>query len=326
MADAEQKSGAEKEPGQKKRKLSIGEKVFDVSVYGVVNYLGTLILTVPIAHALQYGVGKNTFDSIAGRLPSEGVGGKLSRALLMATTTMQGGNVMLLPVKWAESHKVGFVNKVNKAFGDKTDPSEIQEVPKQTWGSLIGGRILAWTTVFGSMFGADFVVGKQFAAYEQWFGRKTSQIMKKAPYEGLPKKMIHAHGALKGKIAEATLRGESTAKLEKGLAKLGKKIAQFETEPFHYGRIISIDIFATAAATALLFIGSRFFANHNAKKKQQGEHAAPTDVKLPEGMPTPSTVTNAPAKDDDRPRTTVTAGEVAAQRAMAGDAPGVTLA
>ena len=264
------------------RKLSAGEKLFDFIIYGPVNFFGTLIATVPIAWSLQHGFGKKGFDRVAEGLTKLGASKEASRSILLSTTTMMGGNLMLIPVKLAENVKVPIVRMLNRWMGDTTDPAAIEEAPKQTWMSLLQGRIVAWTTVFVSMFAADKFFHKQFESYNEWFGQKAAQWTKRP---------THINGA--------------------------------ETKTYGYGKLLALDIFATVAATTILYFGSRFFARSAEEKKQRAETTDVTSAPLADAAPRAENQVSTRSASSQKPRQTVDAATIA-HETQRGALPGLS--
>ncbi len=164
------------------RPKSKGEKIFDWTVYGLMNYAGTFLLTMPLAYFIKHGAGKNWYDKIDRGAEElglhKGFGGNIVKALQSTFITFWGGNVMLVPVRLAENFKVGIVTKLNEWLGDKTDPSQIQEAPKQTWGTLIGGRLVAFFMTFSMMFAADMMIGKYFQQLQELGGNLFKRFAK----------------------------------------------------------------------------------------------------------------------------------------------------
>ena len=218
--------------------ISTGEKIFDWAVYGGIAGLGTFFSTIPIAMWMKYGGGAKHYDGAQKWLNEHNIKGPISNALLSATITMQGGNLMILPVAVAEHYKVPIVQKLNTMVGDKTDPASIEKAPKTTPLGLAGSRILAWTMVFTGFMAAMFTFPLSFATFESEFGQRFCQLMRK-PTHTDPK-------------VEALPLAKKIAKAE--------KYAASETKTFRFGRIGALDIFATAAATSLLYAVSRVFA------------------------------------------------------------------
>lgn len=218
MAEATTQSTEEKKP-----KLSRGEKLFNWLVYGGIAGVATFIATIPAGYWAKYGGGAKFFKSFGKGLEKLGVSARSAEDAAMTTGLMQGGNLMILPVKWAEDNKVELIKKIDHVLGDKTDVDALEKEDKQSWGSIIKARLAAWAAVFSGFKLAGMTIGNEkFAAFEESFAK---HIVCK-PF------------------------GKAT------------HIAGEETKMFRIGKIAALDVFATAAASILLYAGSRFFAHH----------------------------------------------------------------
>ena len=148
----------------------------------------------------------------------------------MTTALMQGGNLMIPPVKWMENNKPRLVDGLNHTLGEQDGLEEVKQEPRQTWGSLIKSRFVAWAAVFTSLRGAswatDKVIGKgAFGKFEDGFSKYVVCKPLRRP--------THIEGK--------------------------------ETTLFRVGKIASIDLFATIGSAALLFVASRIFSRKNPK-------------------------------------------------------------
>jgi hypothetical protein len=222
-----------------KRKHTKGEKWFDRSVYGGINWAVNFLVTVPVAFELKYGRGAKYFEAAAHKLAKTGMSEHKIEQALLTTCAMQGGNILVLPIKWAENKKVQIVGKLNKWFGEPDVTEEIKKEPQQSWGSLIKSRLMAWGTIFLSIETVARTFGKD--AFEG-FQNKFSKHIVCDPL----------------KFDTHTMQKNAEGVLEK-----------VETKAFRYGKIAAVDIFATTAAAVIFYVASRFFA----KKKQHKQEA-----------------------------------------------------
>lgn len=234
-------STAAEPPAAPKRDRSIGEKAFDWFTYGGVAGVGTFIATIPLAFWMRYQGGAKHYDAARNWLKDRKIEGTVNDALLGTFITMWGGNAMMLPVAGLEKAKVPIVKAVNRLMNDPTDPTTIEEVPKQTIGSLIWGRIAAFSVVFVSFFSMESVFKNTFKTFNEEFGELTCKVLKK------PTHVPHA-------------------------TELGKMV---ESTPYRVGKIAALDVFATVAAATLLYISSHFLA----KKEHVKRQAAPVSDK-----------------------------------------------
>lgn len=218
---------------------SKGEKRFDQIVYGGIAGVGTLLATLPIAYSFKHGkLGGDSYRKAVNWVEKKLNGvlsTKNSRAFaeeaVMTTSLMMGGNVMLLPVAVAEHYKVPLVAKLNTAKGDPTPPETIALAPKQTLWSLIEGRILAWGAVFGTLFTASRLLPNTFQTFTNEVGTRTHE-------------------------------------LTQWLRQKPKLAAPQHSVSFKIGELAALDVFATAAAASLLYVGGHFFARKHEEKKE----------------------------------------------------------
>lgn len=207
-------------PQSAKHTKSKAELIFDWVTYGGIGGLGTFGATIPIAYWAKYGGGAKTFESAVQGLKKMGMSTHTAEQFMITNATMQGGNAMVLPIKWAEDNKVEIVKKIADMIGEKIDVNALECENKQTWGSIIKARIAAWTAVFTGFQIAGRTLGaEKFTAFEDKFAAKVCQTFGKETHHlGVPSKT------------------------------------------FNYGKIVALDLFATAAATTLLYVASRMFA------------------------------------------------------------------
>jgi len=263
-----------------KKHSSKGDRLFDGLVDVVFNYVGTFAATLGIAHWLQHGGGKGMVDrgtkrleNWLGRVKLGGYAGQVMTTSIL----MPGGSVMLIPLHYLEKHRKPIVAWFNRQLGDTTDPAQLIEPPQQSWGSLIKGRLVAWAVVFSSLVGVTSLLGKD----------KVKELE-----NGFAKNVV------------CKIFDKPTHQLADGFAVLngGKPV---ETKTFQYGIIAAVDIFATAASTALLFVSSRFFAKKR-DEKQQRRAASSTEAPRTINRYTEDTATHMDvANDRHAPETTI---------------------
>jgi hypothetical protein len=270
---AEKPAEATTEP---KKHLSKGDTLFDRLVYTGLNNILTFVLSLGIAYGLKHGFKKtgagnpasNAWFEKASKTLGEGLDkistglGKNAPRIMMTSALGVGGTLMIAPIKFLEDRRTQLVDRLNKMVGDTTDPAQLKEAPKQTWGSLILGRVAAWSVVFASLTGAEKLLGAdRFTRFSDSFAEHV--VAKPLG------KSIKIHGK--------------------------------ETAQFRLGNIAAIDLFATIAATLVLEISSKFFAGRREEKvltKERAKQAA-TDRRSPDATPrtapTGDTVSAAPS-------------------------------
>lgn len=208
---------------------SKGEKLFNRFVYGGLAGVGTFFVTLFAAYELVHGRGRNFYNSSVKGL-SKYIGEKAANIAVQTTVLMQGGNLMVLPVLWLENRKVKIVSGLNVMLGDKTPPEAVEQSPKQTATSLAEGRALAWGAVFVPLLTAYLTFEKTYTTFVDEFAQKVYRVAEKFNWNkpGIP---------------------------------------MANSKAYRFGTLGAIDVFATAAAATLLYIGGHFFA-----RKQEERH------------------------------------------------------
>jgi len=224
---------------------SKGEKLFDRAVYGGLAGAVTFAITVPVTYLLKYHWKvKPHFDAAVDGLHRgmtkvfPAMGRKTADTALTTLALMQGGNLMLLPIAWAEKHKAKIVSGLNVMLGDKTPPEQIEQAPQQTMWSLVQSRLMAFGAVFATLKGAEAVIPKTLNTLEDEVGTQMCKLLEKPV-------------ARMGPVIE-------NGKLTTGMV---------PTKTYAFGKIGALDVFATAAAATLLYVGGHFFARKQAEKK-----------------------------------------------------------
>jgi hypothetical protein len=153
----------------KPRKKTWGEKVFNFGTYGGVALLGNEATSLIITRQAEDGIFKthftkfqNWFKKFEGKpMVSDYIGkGQIANMFV----ALVGGMLMVPFVKYLEDNKGSIVRTLDRNhYGTKADThpqlveahKEMDQAPKQTWGSLWKGRAV---TVFGSI-GVDYFLG-----------------------------------------------------------------------------------------------------------------------------------------------------------------------
>jgi hypothetical protein len=212
---------AEAEAPKPCRKRTFGEAVFDWGAYSLTG-VATLIAGVIPGYSARYGKGAEILEPIAENLAKKGMSHGVAKDLIMTSALCIGGFATLPLIKGLENKKEDIVNAINEKTGCSSEKYTQEKGPKITWKSLLKARLAAWTAVFVSFRGIGALIGdEKFAQFEESFAKNVVCKPLNRP--------THINGQ--------------------------------ETKLFRYGRITSLDVFATIAATALLYTGSRFFAD-----------------------------------------------------------------
>lgn len=246
------------EAQEKARKTgaSIGEKLFDLGTYAGVAGVGTFALTIPVAYWAKYGKGAPYFKSASDYLVKKGFSKRIADEMTMTSALMQGGNLTIIPVKLIENYKPQIVDSLNHRFGDESGAASVDKEPAQTWGSLLKSRVVAWLSVFTGFRLAGMAIGdKNMDKFENRFAKGVCDVLGKPTHIEVP----HATP--------------------------GHPATKVESTHYRYGKIAALDVFATIAATSILYVGSRFFAKRN--KQWELEHT-PKPEPVPQASPAPA--------------------------------------
>jgi len=235
-----------------------GDKLFDRWIYAGLNGVGTFILTIPLAYWGDHGKGQKAFKNAAEKLETWGMNPKNAETVVRTSTLGIGGTVMVLPVWVAEHFRKPIVGWFNQNFGsDKDKTAEVENTAPQTVASLLKGRVVAWLAVFSGfkLFGYGAKAAGHPEAlqnFETKFGEGAMKLL------GKP---THDFAALEKETASIVAAGENVAE------KLAKATAKHETKAFRFAKIGALDVFATTAATSILYVTSRIFAKRRAEHR-----------------------------------------------------------
>jgi len=260
---------------------SPGEVLFDRSVYTGIGFGANEILSLIIAVEGRHYGGKKLYDGatkkfatsinkvnkLVGRKP---VVHNEAGDILEVGTLLIGGTLLVVPMKWLEDRKASIVQKLNhgldKLHGNKLDDEALKirdkEVaediacePKQTWGSLITGRVLA---VLSNMVILKNTVLR--GDKTNWAKDKTLEVTT-VTTETLNNK-LHS-----GK--ENTLLGKWSKSGRQVLADTHNKVenSKHHTRFTRYTEVAGIETFYTLASSIVLEIASKFIASKKPKVK-----------------------------------------------------------
>lgn len=149
--------------GSSNRKRSGGEKLFDLTTYGGLALVGNeVVSTYIVKQAEKPNAFGRFFESASNLTKKIGPAGKMpytqSGRFNYINFAIIGGFTMVPFIKFLEDHKgklVRFADRIIHGRQADTDPDmvraheEMDNAPRQTWGSLMKGRVLtvlaAWT-------------------------------------------------------------------------------------------------------------------------------------------------------------------------------------
>lgn len=236
------------------RKKTGGEVVFDRTVYTGIGFFLNEGLSLYLADEFRAGWGKPGFEWLADKasrfFKDATKNNKFYTARqsaynsLTTLALLTGGTLFVAPMKLLEDHKDHWVRQANHLL-DKLNAkhlseeqrqkrdAEVSEViacePKQSWGTLVFGRLLAVATTLS--FGT-FVMGPH--------------------RNGKVEAFTENHGVLLGKKFHAATGGDPRS--------LIGKIVNSERFP-RYNRLLGIETIYTAISSIVLEISSKFLAS-----------------------------------------------------------------
>lgn len=289
----------------KPRQKTFGENLFDWSVYAGIGWIANEFLSgiindktvykgAPFYKAYHQGLTglQNGLQKITKMTPERALKW-VERPFNILILTI-GGNLLVLPMKWAEDHKGALVRFADRMIhGNKvdTDPTiqeahkEMDESPKQSWGSLGQSRLItmagavgidyamgakdAWSTKLFKSEGAKkwaslnninvslFRSIAKFAEKHFGFDRGVTKYIdaaeKLSPFEIVDKKLLDHLGDDEKSKALKALKSEG-------------KIASF-------GKSFGFIFLLSGVLAGTFYITSRIFAfNREQKKHPTGEH------------------------------------------------------
>lgn len=170
-----------------------GELLFDRITYTGVGFILNEALSIALTDMVLHGHGKPYTDKagtwlaeslpnlfkdkvVNGAIQSTATQNATSKIMFAALTTP--GTVLMVPIKWMEDHEKTLVKSLNhlvdkltskhltpeeQAVRDNIVDERIATQPSQTWGSLIGGRVigLGWAMGLGHALGPHRIDGIQ---------------------------------------------------------------------------------------------------------------------------------------------------------------------
>jgi hypothetical protein len=233
----------------KKPKRSKGEKHFDWVTYVGWNSFANLILGVALTYWSRAKIsakstfgksyynktGDTTYKSIMENWSREKLGMGDSAGVLVDTTMLSaGGNVTAVGVKFLEDSKPDLV----KYYNEKLAPDEVDmplvDKRKQTWFSVIGGRLVVIAGVVPGMTMLGHVLGKS-----------------KMPDPHNPNKMLSKFDAFENIIAKNVEENIFTKRFG------WKANPKNPSVLFKVSKVISLDVIAIALGSAIFYVASK---------------------------------------------------------------------
>jgi hypothetical protein len=178
-----------------------------------------------------------------------------------ASATWHGGTLFIPVMKWLDDSKQKFVHYFNAHYGKpgevEAGEERVKNEPKKSWGDIIKGRLASWAIVFTSMNLAVFAVGNgkngrsHFGNFEEAFGRWIAGFTK----EGKELSKISVN---------------KVPRLEDPRLKTLNH-PQANNKAYRFGKILAIDIYATAVAIFIWNVVSAISAKKRHKQSDAHE-------------------------------------------------------
>lgn len=226
-----------------------------------------------------------------------------SRSITSIATLFVGGTLAsVFPVKWLEDAKPQIVKKLDRVILSddefesqkvKNAHKELEELPKQTWLSVFGSRVVAFAATFGvyALMGSNKspiakATGHSLDEASIRFGRWADRFLNRNNPDVIAK--------IDAAIATNLSRMKSTgADALSGLevVRKGAAVDRVQTKVWSY---IGIDAFYTLITSATLFISTRVLGGLIGKPRVPADPAplprhTPRDASLHDSSPQPVT-------------------------------------
>lgn len=243
--------------GASKRQRSSGEKLFDLTTYGGLALVGNEVVSTYIVKQAEKPTSFGRFFEASSNLTKKiGPAGKMpytqSGRFNYINFAIIGGFTMVPFIKFLEDNKgklVRFADRIMYGKEAETNPEmvraheEMDNAPKQTWGSLMKGRVL---TVLAA-WGVDASIN--------WKDGWTGRALKGTRFEG-----VSSLEAMTGRVAERM--GDSIAKSRNLDVAKTANLKSWLNQGFG---LLSL----SAALTVLFYASSKVFASRQEHKREE---------------------------------------------------------
>lgn len=278
-SDAEHQDGKDADRSDAKQRTP-GLKIFDLGLYPILTNFVVFAVSVAATYLTTHGnqqggkVGKwfyergNIFKREVMKL---GMDEKQADASKMITFSFLDGSIMAPFIKMFEDRREHIAKKIDTRLGTlPEDDSAYDAEPKQSWGSVLGGRVVALSTVLPTAI----VLGKVGTKDGQWIW---NTVKDNPGFNSLNDHMFSNPGKALGEAIEKD-----------------PKIARYfgKTNIPVISSVAIFEAFYTSLCTAALYFSSR----HIAKKKAQSTEQGVSDAAV---VPAVTTAEDAPIADTD---------------------------
>lgn len=257
---------------QKKHKRTLGLQLFDGGAYAIVINTTVMAASIITTYLTQYGSPKNIFrqrgDQIRKFLTDRGVRPETAKTTNAVIWSFVDGTLLSPLTKILEDNRIKIAHWIDQKTGhEPADQSVYKEEPKQSWLSVLGGRLSVLSLVLPTAFLFDkFPTGTKTLDELDANGKQIvvpknlNQVLFTEKGEDLAKKIVKRPGLRKyfGKMTEPQIAG-----------------------------LMGISLFELVYTSICTFGGyfiSRIFANkieHNKEAKETKSHPASTMTDAP---------------------------------------------
>lgn len=258
---------SENSPSPKRVHRTPGLKIFDVALYPILTNGVVFAVSVAATYLTTHGdktggkIGKWFFErgnKLKNFLMKSGMGEKQADASKMIAFSFLDGSVMAPVVKVIEDKRENIAHWIDRKLGSEPENHDAYVAePKQSWGSVLGGRVIALAAVLP----AGIMLGKIGTKDGKWIWNTTKN---NPGFNSLNDHFFTNPGHALGKYIET----------QPGLAKsFGKlDIPQITS-------ISLFEMFYTSLCTGALYVSSRFIA------RKRGDHLEDAPEKPAEAPP-----------------------------------------
>lgn len=172
---------------------------------------------------------------------------RLAGVISNTTVLWFGGTAFSPAMRWMENNRPKIVDYFNRRWGKQGEleagHERLKNLPKQTWGDVLKGRVVAWLTVFSAFTTFD-VLSKPdkktgmdlLDKYEEFFGRKFAGLTKSGK-----------------EISKTPLTQPLTEQQKKN-------------PPYLFSKLLALDLYATTVSLIIWIVSSRSSARKRAEK------------------------------------------------------------
>ncbi len=322
--------------------LTRGEKIFNAIDYWGIGWITNAAISVAITDWMNHLSGQTTMNQWADKLKNTVIFRKgemktaeeigkargQARSVLSLLFLMSGGFILMAPIKWLEDRKKPTVEWLDDRFNKPRNKEEEAQIkarhdyiekhePKQSWESILKGRVYALVPILG----AHFMLNKPYSA-----GTKQINRLLGTRWKGIDQSSANAAEALhrlsrthlpetvkatEESLGAATREAEAIANRAAAPTKNPLPFEQVDGKT-RFQNIIDFsiqDIFYSLVAASMTFLFSKSIAAGKANTTAPAATYHHSDDKAPESQltldPTVHASKFATLPDTDCPKTTI---------------------